>query len=128
MIRILVVDPQEQTGFSVAKALEGQKMQPTVVCDRDEALRQLSSNPPDAVILAAVPWADWSEELCRALCQRTLVPLLVVGDQENDLLVERVLAAGADAHVLEPFHEEVLVAQLWALLRRVGLVATACPA
>ena len=59
---------------------------------------------------------------------RPLVPLLVVGKHDNDLLVERVLAAGADAHVLEPFHEEVLVAQLWALLRRVGLVGTACPA
>jgi DNA-binding response OmpR family regulator len=123
MIRVLVIDPQEQTGSSVARVLEGQKMMPTVVSDRTGALEQLDDNPPDAVVLAAVPWAEWSEELCRDVCQRTLVPLLVVGKQENDLVVERVLAAGADAHVLEPFHEEVFVAQLWALLRRVGLVA-----
>jgi DNA-binding response OmpR family regulator len=128
MIRILVIDPQEQTGNSVARALEGQNMKPTIVRDRDEALKQLDSNPPNAVILAAVAWADWSEDLCRTVCERTLVPLLVVGRQENDLVVERVLGAGADAHVLEPFHEEVLVAQLWALLRRVGLVSSPCTA
>jgi len=128
VIRVLVIHPDSKTAASVARALADEKMMPTVVCDRAEALRQLESNPPDAVILAAVPCNGWSEDLCRAVCHRTLVPLLVVAAQEDNYLLQQLLAAGADAHVLEPFAAEVLVAQLWALLRRVGLVGSPCTA
>jgi two-component system response regulator PfeR len=128
VIRVLVIHPDTRTAASLARALADEKMMPTVVCDRSEALRQLDSNPPDAVILAAVPCNGWSEDLCRAVCRRTLVPLLVVAALEDNDLVQQLLAAGADAHVLEPLAAEVLVAQLWALLRRVGLVSNASTA
>lgn len=128
MIRVLVIHPDSETAATVASALAGEKMVPTVVCDREEALSQLDNDPPDAVILAALPCDGWSEDLCRAVCHRTLVPLLVLGAQEDNHLVQQLLAAGADAHVLQPFSAEVLVAQLWALLRRVGLVSGACTA
>jgi DNA-binding response OmpR family regulator len=121
VIRVLVIHPDSDTAANVARALAEEKMAPTVVYDRTEALRQLDTKPPDAVILAAVPRDGWSEELCRDVCHRTLVPLLVVAAQEDHHLVQQLLAAGADAHVLEPFAADVLVAQLWALLRRVGL-------
>jgi DNA-binding response OmpR family regulator len=97
-------------------------MLPIVVGNLEEALQQLDKNPPHAVVLAAYTNREQSEGLCRAVCERTLAPLLVVGKLDHDLTVERMLSAGADAHVLEPFSGEVLVAQLWALLRRVGLV------
>ncbi len=126
MIRVLVIHPDSEVAATVASALADEKMMPSVVCGREEALSQLDNDPPDAVILAAVPCNGWSEDLCRAVCHRTLVPLLVVAAQEDNHLVQRLLAAGADAHVLEPFAPEVLVAQLWALLRRVGLVSGAC--
>ncbi|HUW96891.1 MAG TPA: hypothetical protein VMW58_14000 [Anaerolineae bacterium] len=122
MIRVLVVDPENRTASNVADALEGQKMLPTVVCSVEEALQQLHSNPPHAVILAASPSDDGDEELCRAICERTLAPVLVVGREDRKAAVERLLSAGADAHTLEPLTAEVLVAQLWALLRRAGLV------
>jgi DNA-binding response OmpR family regulator len=128
LIRVLVIHPDSETGARVARALADEKMMPTVVRNPAEALRQLDSNPPDAVILAAVPCHGWSEDLCRAVCHRTLVPLLVVAPQEHDHLVQQLLSAGADAHVLEPFTAEVLVAQLWALLRRVGIVSNPCAA
>lgn len=123
VIRVLVIDPQNQAALSVAEALKGQKMKPTIVRDVDEGLRQLEQTPPHVVVLAAYPGDQKTEHLCRAVCERTLAPLLVVGRQAHDRAVERVLAAGADAHVLEPCSKEVLIAQLWALLRRVGLVS-----
>ncbi|HUV73767.1 MAG TPA: hypothetical protein VMW79_05635 [Anaerolineae bacterium] len=51
-----------------------------------------------------------------------MAPVLVVGREDGKAAVERLLSAGADAHILKPLTAEVLVAQLWALLRRVGLV------
>jgi len=125
MIRVLIIAPQKHTAESIAGALDGQRMLSTTVSEGTQALEQLDHNPPDAVVLAMGAQAEPGEELCRAVCERTLAPVLVVGRREQDLDVERVLAAGADAHVLEPFANEVLVAQLWALLRRVGLVAQA---
>jgi DNA-binding response OmpR family regulator len=122
VIKVLIIDPENQTAKSVAEALSGQEMLPIVVGNLEEALQQLDKNPPHAVVLAAYTNREQSEGLCRAVCERTLAPLLVVGKLDHDLTVERMLSAGADAHVLEPFSGEVLVAQLWALLRRVGLV------
>jgi DNA-binding response OmpR family regulator len=123
VIRVLIIDPENQAAVSVAEALEGQKMRPTIVSEVDEGLRQLEQIPPHVVVLAAHPGDQNTEDLCRAVCERTLAPLLVVGRQAHDDAVERILAAGADAHVLEPCSKGVLIAQLWALLRRVGLVS-----
>lgn len=124
MIRVLVIDPEKQTAKSITEALSGPEMLPIVVGNLEEALQEFEKNPPHAVILAAYTKGEQSEGLCRAVCQRTLAPLLVVGKHDCDLTVERMLSAGADAHVVEPFSGEVLVAQLWALLRRVGLVSS----
>jgi DNA-binding response OmpR family regulator len=121
VIRVLVVDPENRMGADVAHALEGQVMLPTVVSSAEETLNQLQSKPPHAVVLAASPSDDGDEELCRAICERTLAPVLVVGRADRQTGLERLLSAGADAHVLEPLTAQVLVAQLWALLRRVGL-------
>ena len=123
MIKVLVIDPENHTAESVAEALSGQEMLPTVVDSLEQALQQLDHNPPHAIVLAAPAECDQTERYCRAVCQRTLAPLLVVGKHDCDFTVERMLSVGADAHVLEPYSGEVLVAQLWALLRRVGLVA-----
>ncbi len=121
MIRALVIDPDNQLAESITRALEGEKMAVSVVYDREETLLQLENAPPDAIILAVGSSRDSAEDLCRDVCERTLAPLLAVGKIEHYLAVERVLVAGADAHVLQPCSTRILVAQLWALLRRVGL-------
>lgn len=127
MIRILVIDPDKHITDSVTRALEADRMVVSVVFDRGETLLRLASEPPDAVILSVGSSCNWYEELCRDICERTLAPLLAVGDAEHGLAVERILAAGADAHVLQPCSTGILVAQLWALLRRVGLSRPASP-
>ncbi|MGB3904862.1 MAG: response regulator [Anaerolineae bacterium] len=128
MIRILVIDPDKQMADSVTRALEAEKMAASVVWNREDALHQLLSDPPHAVVLAVDPSGNWGEELCREVCERTFAPLLAVGKREQDAAVERALAAGADAHILQPFTSGVFTAQLWALLRRVGLIRPAYPA
>jgi DNA-binding response OmpR family regulator len=122
VIRVLVIDRENRTGADVAHALEGQVLLPTVVSSAEETMRQLHSKPPHAVVLAASPSDDGDEELCRAICERTLAPVLVVARADRQAGLERLLSAGADAHILEPLTAQVLVAQLWALLRRVGLM------
>lgn len=128
MIRVLVIDLDNEIAESIAEALEAEKMAASVVWNREDALRQLLSDPPHAVVLALGPSGNWGEELCREVCERTFAPLLAVGKREHDSAVERVLAAGADAHILQPFTSGIFTAQLWALLRRVGLLRPAYPA
>lgn len=124
MIRVLVIDPDKQMDHTIEEGLEAAKMAVCLTHDKLEALRQLETEPPDAVVLAVGHSASYCEGLCRQVCARTLAPLLVVGQRNQDLAVERALAAGADAHVLHPFSQGVFLAQLWALLRRVGLTRT----
>jgi DNA-binding response OmpR family regulator len=127
VIRILVIDPHKHIGDGVTGALEADKMAVSVVYNREEALLQLEREPPDAVVLALGPSWNWGEDLCRDVCERTLAPVRAVGKIEHYLAVERALAAGADAHALQPCSTRILVAQLWALLRRVGLSRPANP-
>jgi DNA-binding response OmpR family regulator len=47
--------------------------------------------------------------------------LLVVGKRGEESALARSLNAGADAHLLKPFSRQIFLAQLYALLRRVGL-------
>lgn len=125
MIKVLIVELENRSGDSIARAVNRQGMQPTVLYDGDQALEHLDCNSPDAVILSVGSQGNRGQQLCRAVCGRTLAPVLVAGRGNQEAVVELVLDAGADAHVLEPFAEEVLVAQLWALLRRVGFVVHA---
>ena len=50
-----------------------------------------------------------------------MAPLLVVGSKKHEPALARSLDMGADAHVLSPFSKGVLLSQLYALLRRMGL-------
>src|SRR4030042_7088840 len=79
MIGVLIIAPQKHTAESIAGALDGQRMLSTTVSEGTQALEQLDHNPPDAVVLAMGAQAEPGEELCRAVCERTLAPVLVAG-------------------------------------------------
>lgn len=123
MIKILVVDSDRQGAESVTKILqaEEEEMVPLVAGDRQEALRRLHDEIPDAVILALGSSGGWAENLCREIRERSIAPLLVLGERGRAPALARSLNAGADAHLLKPFTAQMFLSQLYALLRRVGL-------
>lgn len=105
----------------MAKILQAEEMVASVAAEGEEALRHLNEEPPDAVVLSLGPPGSWEEDLCREIRERTIAPLLVVGKRGQEFALARSLNAGGDAHLLKPFTTRIFLAQLYALLRRVGL-------
>lgn len=121
MIRILTVDSDNETAHGVAQILQEEGMEVSIASNREEAFVHLDHEPIDAVVLSLNSTAHWGENLCRATRERTVAPLLVVGKRGQELALARSLNAGGDAHLLMPFTSSMLLSQVYALLRRVGL-------
>lgn len=121
MITILVVEADKEVADSMVQTLQREGLESSVASDNDEALHNLDLNPPDAIVLGLGPRDAWGEELCREMRQRSIAPIVVVGKRGQELPLARSLNAGADAHLLRPFTEQMFLSQVYALLRRVGL-------
>ncbi len=120
-MRLLVVDDEPAirqaldlvlslNGFEVATAVDGR-----------DAMRALSCERPDAVILdVLMPELD-GLEVCRrirAAGDRTPVLMLTARAEVSERVAG--LEAGADDYLVKPFAHEELIARLRALLRRTG--------
>jgi len=121
LTRILVIDSDKRIADRIAEILQAQEMEPSVATEGEEALRCLDEEPPDAVVLGLGPPGGWEHDLCQEIRERTIAPLLVVGKRGQEFALARALNAGGDAHLLKPFTTRMFLAQLYALLRRVGL-------
>ncbi|MCJ7667460.1 MAG: response regulator transcription factor [Anaerolineae bacterium] len=120
MTTILVIDSDERIADRMAKILQAEEMVASVATEGEEALLRLNEEPPDAVVLNLGLPGGWEEDLCREIRERTIAPLLVVGKRGQEFALARGLNAGGDAHLLKPFTTRIFLAQLYALLRRVG--------
>ena len=121
MTTILVIDSDKRIAESIAEILRAEEMVTSIATEGEEALRHLDEEPPDAVVLSLGPPGSWENDLCREIRERTIAPLLVVGKRGQEFALARSLNAGGDAHVFKPFTTRIFLAQLYALLRRVGL-------
>ena len=127
LISILIVSSDKQTAHRMAEVLRGEEMTPSTASNREEALRQLDKELPDAVVLNLDPPASWQPELCGQIRERAIAPLLVVGKVGQELALARSLDVGADAHLFSPYTPQIFLSQLYALLRRVGLARPGVP-
>ncbi len=121
MIKILVVEPDDEVADKMIRILQREGFEGSVSSDVDQALSQVDRNSPDAIVLSLGPGGAWGEELCREIRQRSIAPILVVGERRQEVPLARTLNAGADAHLLRPFTEQAFLTELYGLLRRVGL-------
>ena len=121
MINILLVSSDQEVSDQLATVLLAEQMTTSTATDGAEALRKLDKQAPDAILVHIDQAGDWQVQLCAQIRERSMAPLLVVGSKNHEPALARSLDMGADAHVLSPFSKEVLLSQLYALLRRVGL-------
>ena len=116
--RVLVVDdePQIVRGLKILLRSAGYTVEAAET--KAEALVELVSRPPDALVLDLVLPDGGGVEICEEVRRWSRLPILVlsaVGDEREKV---RALDAGADDYVTKPFGTDELLARLRALLRR----------
>lgn len=120
-MRLLVVDDDPSVREALALVLGLGGFDVVTAGDGREAIRTLSLDSPDAVILdVLMPGLD-GLEVCRrmrAIGDRTPVLMLTARTEVSERVAG--LDAGADDYLVKPFAREELIARLRALLRRTG--------
>jgi two-component system response regulator MprA len=120
-MRLLVVDDDRRLRDVLRRALSLSGYEVRLAETGSEALAEVSSGVPDAVVLdVGLPDID-GLEVCRLLRrERNRVPVLML--TARDAVADRIdgLDAGADDYLIKPFDIDELKARLRALLRRAG--------
>ena len=120
-MRILVVDDDRAVRDALRRALTLAGYEVQTAEDGQQALTQVATAVPDAVVLdVGLPDIDGLEVCRRLRGAGNRVPILML--TARDAVADRIdgLDAGADDYLVKPFDVGELKARLRALLRRSG--------
>lgn len=117
--RILVVEDERDLGRLVVMHLEDLGAKVELVSDGQEAMKRMSTEDWDAVVLdLRLPGID-GLDICRAVrAEANTVPIMMLTSRDTEL--DRVLGLeiGADDYLTKPFSIPELKARVKALIRR----------
>lgn len=118
--RILVVDDEVQIARVLKTSLQAQGYEVRTAGDGEAGFNAAMDWLPDLVVTDLSMPAMNGIELCRAVRERSQVPIIVLsvrGEEKNKI---DALDAGADDYVTKPFSVNELLARVRANLRRVA--------
>lgn len=116
--RILLVEDDPSIRELTALGLRAAGYAVTEASDGRAALEQFEAEPPDAVLLdVMLPVVD-GLTVCRAIRDRSAIPVIMLTARTETFDVVVGLEAGADDYVRKPFEMPELLARLRAALRR----------
>jgi DNA-binding response OmpR family regulator len=125
--RILVVDDDETVRDVVRRYLERAGHVVRQASDGEIALRLLSAEPPDLVVLdLMLPGID-GVEVCRRIRAAADIPVIMLtalGEESDRILGLRI---GADDYVVKPFSPGELTLRVASVLRRARAASTPRP-
>ena len=116
--KILFVEDDEAIRETTRVALEDEDYVVEEATTGEEALRSFERGPVDCVLLDLMLPDRTGFDICRALRQRSSVPIIMVTARSDTFDVVAGLEAGADDYVTKPFQPKELAARIRALLRR----------
>jgi two-component system KDP operon response regulator KdpE len=122
--RILVVDDETQISRVLKTTLNSQGYEVKTAADGASGFDAAMDWKPDLIVTDLSMPAMSGIELCRAVRERSQVPIIVLsvrGEEKNKV---EALDAGADDYVTKPFSVNELLARVRANLRRVSATET----
>ncbi|WP_250281976.1 MULTISPECIES: response regulator [unclassified Frankia] len=122
MTRLLVVEDEESFSDALSFMLEREGFDVAVAADGPAALTEFERHGADLVLLDLMLPGLSGTEVCRALRQRSTVPVIMLTARDSEIDKVVGLELGADDYVTKPFSARELVARIRAVLRRRGEV------
>jgi DNA-binding response OmpR family regulator len=119
--KVLIAEDEPVTAALVVAALEGEGFEVVRVADGAAALEAALGGGFDLVTLDWMLPGMTGLDVCRALRERSDVPILMLTGRTEESDVVRALEVGADDYVTKPFSLAILVTRVRAILRRRAL-------
>jgi DNA-binding response OmpR family regulator len=117
-MKVLLVDDDSALAEVTAFALRRAGFAVTLASDGEQALALWERDAPDLLILdIQLPGID-GLSVCRAVRQRSQVPIIMLTVRDSDEDVVHGLEIGADDYLTKPFSPKQLIARARAVLRR----------
>ena len=120
MTRVLVVEDEESFSDALSYMLRKEGYEVAVASSGPEALTQFDRDGADLVLLDLMLPGIPGTEVCRAIRQRSGVPVIMVTAKDSEIDKVVGLELGADDYVTKPFSSRELVARIRAVMRRGG--------
>ena len=115
---IALVDDDRNILTSVSIGLQAEGFATRVYADGASALKALLDNPPDLAIFdIKMPRMD-GMELLRRLREKSALPVIFLTSKDGESDEAQGLSMGADDYIAKPFSQQLLVARIRAILRR----------
>ncbi|GDY29482.1 response regulator transcription factor [Gandjariella thermophila] len=120
MTRVLIVEDEESFADPLAFLLRKEGFTAAVAANGQEALDEFDRNGADIVLLDLMLPGMSGTDVCRALRQRSSVPVIMVTARDSEIDKVVGLELGADDYVTKPYSARELIARVRAVLRRGG--------
>ncbi|MBI4347807.1 MAG: response regulator transcription factor [Elusimicrobia bacterium] len=120
-MHVAIVGNDSKFCLLLEELLEQQNHRVVLIADVAKASARLLAEQPQLVIIDGVPSRQAAEELVRSLrghAATQRLPILVINPKAGPQDVVELLDAGADDFLIKPFHGQIFLARVRALLRR----------
>ena len=115
---IALIDDDQNILTSVAMMLEAEGFRVQSFSDGSDALKTLTVQPPDLVVLdIKMPRMDGMEVLSR-LRDQSDIPVIFLTSKDDEIDEVLGLRLGADDYITKPFSQRLLLERIRVLLRR----------
>lgn len=119
MIKVLIVDDNEQITSILAEYAKKEGYQPLVVTDGETALDTFNEEQPDILLLdVMMPKID-GFSVCRQIRKISNVPIIMITARGEDFEKIMGLEIGADDYIVKPFSPGEVMARIKAIMRRI---------
>lgn len=119
MIKLLLVDDEERMLQLLKLYLEPHGYSCHTVCSGRAAVKYVEQNELDLIILDIMMPKMNGWETAEEIRSFSNVPIIILTAKEHTTDIVKGLKIGADDYITKPFEEDVLLARIEAILRRV---------
>jgi len=118
MEKILLVCPDLAMIDNLAFVLQHSGFVTVNTAESKEALTEIGRNAPDLIVMRENSRSLNGDELCIRIRELSDVPIIVIGQEQEEAAGVEFLEMGADVYLTSPLSLRELLARIRSLLRR----------